>query len=283
MLSQLIKSAFGIAATEPAAVSAPRNVYVCLMGGLGNQLFQYAFARYLTAQGIAVDGLVANLLEGDKYARQLLVHTLSRTPVVNLDKAQLATLKIVADENGLAIRDSLLRDLQTAVVCRGYWQHAQYADAVAVELAGDLRAHGERHYPGSEAVECVLHVRRHDYGHIGLLPLEYYRAALAHCGWPRFKVVTDEPNFSHFMFSQIQGYAGVVRGDLADPWGDLFLMSRAPLQVIANSSFSWWAAWLGRASGATTTVVAPAEWSLLEGEHPCPAGWHRFDTQLQRP
>jgi hypothetical protein len=281
VLSRLIKAVAGPDKASGAG-SGAGSIYVCLMGGLGNQLFQYAFARYLAAEGVPVTGFVTNLFGGDGYARQPLAHVLSRIPAVKLSKTELSALEVLADENGFAIRDALLQG-RTNVVCRGYWQEAVYAEAITAELVEDLGAFGAQNHGTETGSECVLHVRRHDYGHHGLLPLSYYQDALAHCGWPRFTVVTDEPNFCEYVFASTQGYAGVVRGDTTDPWRDFFLMSKARTQIIANSSFSWWAAWLGRATGATTTVIAPAEWSLLRAANPCPGDWRRIDTRLARP
>jgi hypothetical protein len=275
MLWRLIKSMTGSA--------KPRGVFVRLWGGLGNQLFQYAFARFLAAQGIAVGAFVTDAFDRDGYARQPLVHALSRTPVANLSKEELAALTVLASDDGMAVLDALKKAAHTDVICQGYWQDAQYANAVAAEIKADLTAFRERNYPAIDATDCVVHVRRHDYGHHGLLPFAYYQAALEHCGWPRFKVVTDEPNYCDYLFKRLKGYAGVVRGDTAGPWGDFFLLSRSRVQIIANSTFSWWGAWLGGETGETTTVVAPAEWSLMNAAHPCPASWHRIDTLLARP
>jgi hypothetical protein len=278
MLWRLIK-----AMTGPGKAPAADKIYICLLGGLGNQLFQYAFARYLATQGVTISGLVTNWFDRDAYARQPLVHALSRIPAAKLSKAELATLTVLANDDGMTICDALLKDRRTNVVCQGYWQDARYANAVATELAGDFQAYRERNDRTGDVVECVVHVRRHDYGHHGLLPFAYYQAALEHCGRPRFKVVTDEPNYCDYVFKRVEGYAGVVKGDTADPWNDFFLMSKSRIQIIANSSFSWWTAWLGRATGATATVIAPTEWSLIKDANPCPPEWYRIDTRLARP
>jgi hypothetical protein len=280
VLARLIKTVFS---AGPARAAANGNIYVCLAGGLGNQLFQYAFARYLCAQGVGVDGLVSNPFDRDVYSRRLLIDGLSRIPVVRLSERELAGLQVLANDNGDAICDALLRERQTRLVCQGYWQHARYADAVKAELANDLQSYGARHHSMDAAGECIVHVRRHDYGHLGLLPLAYYRAALEYCGWPRFRVVTDEPNFCEFVFARFQGYSGVVRGDALAPWRDFFLLANHRIQIIANSSFSWWSAWLGRATQSTSTVIAPSAWSLLKNMDPCPADWHRIDTLLAPP
>jgi Glycosyl transferase family 11 len=283
MLLRLIKSIVG-RGKERAVAHAKGSIYVCLAGGLGNQLFQYAFARFLSTQGISISGLVTSLFDRDTYQRRLLLNALARIPTAILSKDELAALKIIANDNGMAVRDALMQTGQTDVICQGYWQDARYANSVAAELAGDLKAFGERNHNFNNApFDCVLHVRRHDYGHLGLLPLAYYRAALQHCGGPPFKVVTDEPNFCEYVFAGIEGYAGVVRGNYAEPWNDFFLMANGRIQIIANSSFSWWTAWLGRATGSTQTVIAPAEWSLQKEWNPCPADWHRIETRLTRP
>jgi hypothetical protein len=280
MLLRLIQSLFG--SSDAVVGHSGGNVYVCLMGGLGNQLFQYAFARFLAQQGVPVRGLVTNLYDGDKYLRKPLVQAVSRVPVAALSRDEIANLRVHIDEDGMAIRDALRRGESISTLCRGYWQKPEYAAAVAAELAADLTAFGERAHR-AEALECVLHVRRHDYGHHGLLPLAYYRAALEQCGWPPFKVVTDEPNFCAYAFASIRGFAGVTRGDTSDPWRDFFLLAKARRQIIANSSFSWWTAWLGRAAGTTTSVIAPSEWSLVMNADPCPTDWQRLDVPLLRP
>ncbi|MEO7728519.1 MAG: hypothetical protein ABIS45_14790, partial [Burkholderiales bacterium] len=187
------------------------------------------------------------------------------------------------NNDGTTLRDALQKEKQTRVICQGYWQDARYADSVAAELAADLKMHGDRYPVAGNGADCIVHVRRHDYGHHGLLPFAYYQAALAHCGHPRFHVVTDEPNYCDYVFKRLPGYAGVIKGSTADPWSDFFALSRSRLQIIANSSFSWWSAWLGRATGSTSSVVAPVEWSLMDGANPCPVDWQRIDTPLTRP
>lgn len=276
MLSILIKSLSG------RAVAQADGVYVCLMGGLGNQLFQLACARFLVAQGIAVSGLLTNLFESDGYARRPLVDALSSIPLTALPKASLASFTVLAEENGMTLLDALRQRTSGGTVCRGYWQETTFADACASELVAAFTRHGGDARAGS-ADDCVVHVRRGDYGHHGLLPLAYYQAALESAGWPRFSVVTDEPNYCEHVFSRVRGYAGVIRGANADPWSDFYRMSRARLQIVANSSYSWWAAWLGTNTAATARVIAPAEWSLLAASNPCPPAWHRIDTKLLRP
>jgi hypothetical protein len=61
-----------------------------------------------------------------------------------------------------------------------------------------------------------------------------------------------------------------------DPGYDLFLMSRCRHHIIANSTYSWWGAFLGASEGRT---VAPTAWSRdgsVDIEHLIPPSWQRI-------
>jgi hypothetical protein len=69
-------------------------------------------------------------------------------------------------------------------------------------------------------------------------------------------------------------YVDVNRGGAA--FNDMRLMSRCRHQIIANSTFSWWAAWLN--AGKEKLVVAPERW-FASGDHGssiCPQEWARL-------
>jgi hypothetical protein len=152
-------------------------------------------------------------------------------------------------------------------------------------VSTDLLTHYDAKYRATNAAEseCVVHVRRSDYGHHGLLPLDYYLACLEESRWPDFFVITDEPNFCEHVFAGIKGFGRVIRGEPGEPWPDFYFMFRSRIQVIANSSFSWWTAWLGQSAGVTAKVFAPGEWSLVSALQPCPTDWARINTRLLRP
>jgi hypothetical protein len=123
-----------------------------------------------------------------------------------------------------------------------------------------------------------LHIRRGDYvdkpGFHTVLPLSYYEEALEIVSESLpVAVFTNDKNWARsqplFMKSQMR----IIEYD--DYGRDLALMSLANYSIIANSSFSWWGAWLAGA----TRVIAPHSWfgPKLRRKHPsrdiCPSSW----------
>ena len=114
-----------------------------------------------------------------------------------------------------------------------------------------------------------LHVRRGDYGtnpeikavH-GLLPVEYYDAAMrmmeGRLGKVMYYVFSDDLSWCRTNL-RFKGEAVFVDANTGKPgWMDMRLMSACRHHIIANSSFSWWAAWLN--PGADKIVAAPRQW-----------------------
>ncbi len=112
-----------------------------------------------------------------------------------------------------------------------------------------------------------LHVRRGDYKsnaalkYHGILPLDYYKKAIS-------IIEQQHPNTSIYIFSDDSAWvqknlqlsnATIVSGNLSQThFDDLYLMSQCQHNIIANSSYSWWGAWLG--TQKNKTVIAPKKW-----------------------
>ena len=129
-----------------------------------------------------------------------------------------------------------------------------------------------------------VHVRRSEYGQFGLVKATYYRDAIydirTERGARRAVFFTDEPNFCRAIFCDVPDIA-IVEGSLANPLADFYLLSRCAHFVIANSSFSWWAAWLGCAED--TICYAPSPWRLALALDPLPSDWRRTPDALIHP
>lgn len=110
----------------------------------------------------------------------------------------------------------------------------------------------------------AVHVRRGDY--LGLsgspvLGIAYYEQAAARIreqvADPRWLVFSDDIPWCRIMLPFLRD-ARFVSGNQERPWEDLRLMAACRHHIIANSTFSWWGAALGRDSGGVT--IAPEQW-----------------------
>jgi len=186
----------------------------------------------------------------------------------------------------------------------GHWQSEKYFDAVADQIRADFTPLSEVSI-ASRALErkilafgnrsVFLHIRRTDY--INWLPNleahgscsnEYYlRAAdviAQHVSDPHFFAFSDEPEWVRDNLRLPYSMTVVSHNKPGDAFKvgneheDLWLMSRCRHAVLANSSFSWWGAWLN--SERERMVIAPKRWfgALCHDTRDLvPSRWIRLD------
>jgi len=138
----------------------------------------------------------------------------------------------------------------------GYYQSPKYFEGYDKEIIEMLTPN---FYFEKEADLCSIHVRRGDYVNIQdchpLMTMEYYHNAMEKSGSKKFLIFSDDiewckKNFTGNMFEYSENNSPPV---------DLALMSKkCNNNIICNSSFSWWAAYLNNATNKT--VIAPNNW-----------------------
>ena len=105
---------------------------------------------------------------------------------------------------------------------------------------------------------CSIHVRRGDFVKFrhAFPPLtaEYYRTAIAEMGEKHFVFFSDDIEWCKKQFMDVRGTFIENESEITD----LFLMSKCKSHIIANSSFSWWGAWLN--PDLKKRVIAPSYW-----------------------
>ena len=284
-------------------VTTPARVTVRLSGGLGNQMFQYAFGRAVAESASAPLFLDASSgFAGDPYGRSVSLSRLPivagyRTPELNwlarIASARRAPCRVVASlqnlgarrggeriyrERGLFEFDPAVFAPASAVFYVGYWQNPRYFEAVAASLRTELSATPQlndyargilERIRGTEAV--AIHVRNYEGAdrlrfkkrrtdHLTLSPA-YYRQALEimdeKASQPVYLVFSDDPVVDLSFLGARPGLrveGRLIGDDLVEQW----LMSQCRYQIIANSTFSWWAAWLN--NHPRKCVVAPRNW-----------------------
>jgi len=112
-----------------------------------------------------------------------------------------------------------------------------------------------------------IHIRRGDYlkeqvlEYHGVLPLSYYSKSINELNSMfeslTFYFFSDDPEFVKENFNNVKNKI-LIEGNVgSDSWKDICLMKSCKHHIIANSSFSWWGAWLSERNGIT---LAPEKW-----------------------
>lgn len=158
----------------------------------------------------------------------------------------------------------------------GYWQCEKYfadaADIIRREFTVKQAPDGENAELGleMEGVSSVaVHVRRADYASDpmtnrvhGTLSSDYYREAMelvsSRVKDARFYVFSDEEGWARENLPSDRPITFVSHNGPDKNYEDLRLMTRCRCNILANSTFSWWGAWLGDRPGKI--VVAPKAW-----------------------
>ncbi|MGR3622580.1 alpha-1,2-fucosyltransferase [Pseudophaeobacter sp.] len=255
-----------------------------LHGRLGNQMFQYAAARALAHRLQTSTALDSRGAERRGEGVLTRVFDLPLSPPEQLPPLkQDAPLRYAAWRGlGLAPRfrrerglgyNSDFENWGDGSYLHGYWQSEKYFAAISDQIRRDFTFPEFSNTQNAEMAARIredaaisLHVRRGDYvalaAHV-LCDQAYYEAALA----PVLDGFAD--NATVYVFSDDPDWAKAnlplpctkVVVDFNGPdtdFEDMRLMSLCQHNIIANSSFSWWAAWLN--ANPHKRVAGPTSW-----------------------
>lgn len=261
-------------------------LYVKIKGGLGNQIFQYLFARYLqetTNLKIGLD-LSAYKERPDQYKLssfnicELEVNTNS-SKIVNIIRRVISRFGL----NRLANMAGYFTEIDTLDkfykhssrgIIEGYWQHdnEKYIKQVST-FREELRYLGELNEINQKIMDkmrnqnsvCV-HFRRGDYTNkknieiFNQLDASYYKKAMDIISNklenPIFYIFSDDIEWVKKNVSA--QYAIQYIDHTSTDLEDFQLMRACNNFIIANSTFSWWAAWLSECENKT--IIAPKKW-----------------------
>lgn len=303
---------------NPATAKPSRFVGVWILGGLGNQMFQYAAGRALALRlgaELKLDlSWFSTIAEGDTPRRYMLGDAFS-IAAATATPEECARLRW-REESGFsrflrAVRRRP-RPYATTCICEpyfsywadferltppayllGYWQNELYFKAIADMIRQDfmfppLRDEAETLAQRIRAARnpVAVHVRRGDYvsnpvthRYHGVCSPEYYSEALAiiaaKAGSLELFLFSDDPAWVREHFGSEGFSVNVVEfsAHVNLPWHDMHLMSLCKHHITANSSFSWWGAWLANGGGM---VCAPRRWFAEESkvaDNPAPDKW----------
>lgn len=273
--------------------AAVPDVVVRVTGGLGNQLFQFS-------AGLAVSKRLGARLRVDASAyakdplRRYRLDCLAEPPE-QVSEQELQSLLQPGWIARKLLRKRPLRVIrhleasyrpEVQVVAEGcyldgYWQSQEYFRPIRDEIRSRLQfqsslspSNGQLASLAQAKRVASLHVRRGDYVAVpslrdwhGVLPLEYYERALelldSRFGLEGVFVFTDDPEWVRSNLATELPMTIVSNGK-SDELEELSVMKSCRYHVIANSSYSWWGAWLSDAEPAA--IVAPSQWFATDKE-----------------
>lgn len=283
-----------------------------LMGGLGNQMFQYAAGLALAEHHRTSLKLDLSWYDGEhleypaphnryalscfnileQFATEEEVVRCSGKGLSHSEKtiARLArTLRLpriahllrssgkTYDNEKFFVRDPDFLAQPNPSYLQGMWQSETFFQTVS-SLVHD---HFSPRYPlsaealrweariAAEKVSVSVHVRRGDYAadprfrqSIGMPGSDYYQRAVGELA-DRFPglhlfVFSDDPKQAKAGFRSAVPHTFLPETSATRAWEHLILMTRCDHSIIANSTFSWWGAWLNR--NPNQVVIAPEQW-----------------------
>lgn len=197
----------------------------------------------------------------------------------------------VLEEKRFSFDPSVL-EVKGNIYLEGYWQSEKYFSAIRNILLREFTFKYEQDAKRREIAEQIqktesvsLHIRRGDYVlndltnkvH-GLCSIDYYNKAVNHIIQKipnsHFFIFSDDPSWVHENFKTDHPVTIVEHNEASTDSEDLRLMSFCRHNIIANSSFSWWGAWLNAYPGKI--VISPKRWfndPALDAKDIIPEGW----------
>lgn len=269
-----------------------------LTGGLGNQLFQYAFAKSLALRlkeelfldissfswdtlrnyslnsfsvslNIASDVNISYVKNSYPFLLDRLYYRFIRKKIPYFRTSSIQEPSFLYDSNFHNYRAK-------NVYLSGYWQSEKYFKNIRTTLLSELRLDESmlsvmykefRDLIQKSHNSISIHVRRGDYvsnkdtfAYHGTCELHYYQEAMQviqqSLDTPTYFVFSDDKDFVRTLFSNENNVFFIE--NIPFDYEELILMSLCKHNIIANSSFSWWGAWLNQ--NETKKVIAPKRW-----------------------
>lgn len=265
-----------------------------LKGGLGNQLFQYALGRYLsisknTALQLDISSYKSDTLREYRLASFCINASASdKLPFFATDGKARHLNQFIQAVRGVFYRpfeiireksfafDPQIFNCSDQAYVDGFWQSEKYFLPIANTIREDLHLKtpikGNLKNIAEQIQACnsvSIHVRRGDYvnnpttsAYHGVCSAQWYHNAtnqiLQKVENPTFFVFSDDYEWAkkNLQFSSPAVY--IKPSPDGEECIDMHVMSLCQHNIIANSSFSWWAAWLNR--NPNKMVIAPQDW-----------------------
>lgn len=272
-------------------------IIVKIWGGLGNQMFQYAFGiskslRLLDRLKFDVtaykDYKLRKFELEDAFSLKLDLadqdeiqdfKAVTRYPLRKIFNVLGISIDKYVRENEFGFQENIF-NLKGSRYFDGYWQSPKYFEEFEEEIRGlfsfpkplseSAKSYLEKI---NQALSVSLHIRRGDYvsdkstnDTHGTCTKEYYvngvGKVLAAYPEAHFFVFSDDLDWARLNTEFLPNRTIIESSSMESDWEEMFLMSRCRHNIIANSTFSWWGAWLNR--NPDKMVISPKQWFAKE-------------------
>lgn len=251
------------------------------MGGLGNQMFQYAAAKSLAIH--LQTSLRYYFRDYYPYAKRLFVLDNFNIKLKKISYLDMFKIKLSKQNSAFLFRkeekeyykfDQCFFDLPKNTLLKGFWQSykyfIRYDEQIRVDFDSTLNDINAEHLASeinnSNAVS--IHIRRGDYISSevtnkihGTCSMDYYQEAISliiqRVTNPKFYVFSDDIYWVKENL-KVDGELKFVE-NMDNEISELKLMALCKHNIISNSSFSWWGAYLNK--NLNKVVIAPKKWT----------------------
>lgn len=275
-------------------------IIVNLIGGLGNQMFQYAAGRSLAILHNTELKLDLSSYEKNKKKNTPRFYALSHYNIneniaskadlchsmipYSFGRNFLLTLSGLLSGNkprkyyveSRLFFDPLFFSLPDEIFLIGFWQSEKYFKRIEDVIRHEFTLRDKPDSTNIQMSQTIsgsngisIHIRRGDYitnprahTHHGVCPLEYYSKAIEFivekCSDPHFFIFSDDHEWVKRNLKLPYPHTFMTQNQDSHAHIDMWLMSLCKHHIIANSSFSWWGAWLS--TYGNKVVIAPKKW-----------------------
>lgn len=263
-----------------------KKIFVKFMGGLGNQMFQYAFGLSLEKRckaKVYYDKSFFDIKGSRNYELNNFKLKLKTTNnwLLKFNECIKPRQKKIIKETEDSIYNEKFYNLKNYNFYDGYFQTYKYFDDYRKNILESFELKTPLNDKNLEILEKIkssdsvsLHVRRTDYlekdelAIRGICDIDYYKRAVdffeKKLTNPHFFIFSDDIPWCLDNLNFQSKYTFVDINDASSGYFDMFLMKNCKHNIIANSSFSWWGAWLNEHNNKI--VIAPKIWMIRWNE-----------------
>ena len=292
-------------------------VIVRLQAGLGNQIYQYATGLALSKELNRKLYIDPKPIEGEAPVRRYMLNlfnieenfvsgilkwcvrwdaSIRMGKIFNILFPPSLFCKLIRDKE-LGFDKTIFNNHTGPIIIQGYWQSYKYFEKYSDQIRHQFTF---KHEPDEENKTIIteirsknnpvsIHIRRGDYVSNplankihGTCDLDYYKNAIKLIKQkvkdPFYYIFTDDPDWVRNNLSIPSQFKIIAHNLGKNDHEDLRLMTYCSHYIIANSSFSWWGAWLSQ-NRKNKIVIAPKKWFNLDNTPPAdriPNDWIRI-------